>query len=277
MRSQTPNYASIVLGDSLSSPRSGGAILTEDLPSRFILALLGCSALAAQQLATNYGITVQYAADFTAHSWKQEPKLTQQEIGTDIPEGVAPLRPVLQLKGRLKGRTDDNTIEVTPLSDRSVRDFAKAYPGLNSSAAALRSLLAKSQLPGMKALEKTDPVTVDAAYSLCARVERVESPWVRGFVFLLQTTQEESGDLANNRELIYEFLGITRDGAYFVEAAFAVNHPSIPTEPVYAAAQKLRESERQLAGFHENTFQPPLSRLKAVIRSMVIRSTAAAH
>ena len=91
-------------------------------------------------------------------------------------------------------------------------------------------------------------------------------------MFLLQTTQEESGDLANNRELIYEFLGITRDGAYFVEAAFAVNHPSIPTEPVYAAAQKLRESERQLAGFDENTFQPPLSRLKAVIRSM-----AAAH
>lgn len=56
-------------------------------------------------------------------------------------------------------------------------------------------------------------------------------------MFLLQTTQEESGDLANNRELIYEFLRITRDGAYFVEAAFAVNHPSIPTEPVYAAAQ----------------------------------------
>lgn len=124
------------------------------MPSRFVLALLGCSALAAQQLATHYGITVQYAADFTAHSWKQEPKLTQQEIGTDIPEGVAPLRPVLQLKGRLKGRTDDNTIEVTPLSDRSVHDFAKAYPGLNSSAAALRSLLAKSQLPGTKALER---------------------------------------------------------------------------------------------------------------------------
>jgi hypothetical protein len=238
------------------------------VPRKFILALLCCSALAAQQLATKYGITVQYAADFTGHSWKQEAKLTQQEIGTDIPEGVAPLRPVLQLKGRLPGRADDNTIEVTPLGDRSVRDFAKAYPGLNSAALVLRVLLAKSQLPSMEALEKADSGTVDARYSLCARVERVESPWVRGFVFLVQTTQEESGDLPNNRELTYQFLGITMDGAYFVAASFAVNHASLLNEPVYANAQKLRDGERRLAGFDENSFQPPLSRLKAVIRSM---------
>jgi hypothetical protein len=239
---------------------------------KFILVLLCFSALAAQQLATRYGIAVQYGADFTAHSWKQEPKLTQQQIGTDIPEGVAPLRSALQLKGRLPGRADDNTIEVTPLTDRSVQDFARSYPRLNSSAAALRALLAKSQLPGMKALEKADPGTVDAAYALCARVERVESQWVRGFIFLVQTTQEESGDLPNNRELTYQFLGITKDGAYLVTATFGVNHPSILREPVYANAQKLRQSERQLAGFDENSFQPPLSRLKEVIRSI-----AAAH
>jgi hypothetical protein len=236
--------------------------------AKFILALLWCSALTAQQLATKYGITVQYAADFTGYSWKQEPKLTQQEIGTDIPEGVAPLRPVLQLRGRVPGRADDNTIEVTPLADRSVYDFRKAYPGLNSSAIALRALLARSQLPGMKVLEKADPGTVDAVYSLCARVERIESPWLRGFVFLVQTTQEESGDLPNNRELTYQFLGITRDGAYLVAATFAVNHASLLKEPVYANAQKLRNSERQLAAFDETSFQPPLSRLKAVIRSM---------
>jgi hypothetical protein len=252
--------------------RLGGAILTEAVPRQFILALLCSAALAAQQLATKYGIAVQYGPDFGAHSWKQEPKLTQQEIGTDIPEGVAPLRPVLQLKGRLPARIDENTIEVIPLSDSSVHDFAKAYPGLNSSAVALRSLLARSQLPGMKALEKADPGTVDAVYSLCARLERVKSPWLRGFVFLLQTTQEESGDLPNNRELTYRFLGVTTDGAYFVTASFAVNHESILKEPVYAKAQKLRNSERQLAAFNENSFDPPLSRLKAVIRSM-----AAAH
>jgi len=238
------------------------------VPRQLAFALLCCSVLSAQQAATGYGITVRYAADFTGHTWKQEPKLTQQQVGTDIPEGVAPLRPVLHLKGQVPGRADDNTIEITPLHDRSVPDFAKAYPGLNSSAMALRVLLAKPQLPGMKALEKADPVIVDAVYALCARVERVESPWVSGFAFLAQFTQEESGDLPNNRELTYQFLGITRDGAYFVEAAFAVSHSSLSRGAVYANASKLRESERRLGGLDENSFQPPLPRLKAVIRSM---------
>jgi hypothetical protein len=235
---------------------------------RLIFALLCGSTLPAQQVTTSYGITVRYPADFAGHSWKQEPKLTQQEIGTDIPDGVAPLRPVLHLKSRLLGRADDNTIEVIPLRDRSVADFSKAYPGLSSSMTALKALLGRPQLPGMKALEKADPVIVDAAYSLCARVERVEGSWLSGFMFLAQFTQEESGDLPNNSELTYEFLGITKDGAFLVEATFAVSHASLPWDGVYATARKLRESERQLATLDEDSFQPPLSRLKAILRSM---------
>jgi hypothetical protein len=238
------------------------------VPFRLILALLSCSALAWQQVASKYDFTAHYGADFIGVSWTQEPKLTQQEIGTDIPEGVAPARPVLHLKVQLPGRADDNAIEMIPLRDRSVHDFARAYPGLNSSAVALRALLARSRLPPMKALEKADCATVDAAYSLCSRVERVESAWVSGFVFLVQFTQEESGNLPNNRELTYQFLGITKDGAYLIHATFAVSHASLSNDPIYANARKLRDGERQLAGFDENSFQPPLSRLKAVIRSL---------
>jgi hypothetical protein len=238
------------------------------VPRLFTFVVLCCSVLPAQQVASSNGITVQYPADFAGHSWTQEPKLTQQEIGTDIPEGVAPLRQVLHLKGRLPGRADDNSIQVIPLRDRSVADFSKAYPGLRSATAALKALLARPQFPGMRALEKADPVIVDAAYSLCARVERVESSWVSGFSYLVQFTQEESGDLPNNNDLTYQFLGITRDGAYFVEATFAVSHPSLPKDGVYTTARKLRESERQLAALDENSFQPPLPRLKMILRSM---------
>ena len=245
-----------------------GAILAEVMPRKFLLVLLGCSALAAQQVAANYGVTAQYMADFAGHSWTQEPKLTQEEIGTDIPIGVAPLRPVLHLKGRLPNRADDNTVEIIPLRDPSVPDFAKAYPKLNSSAAALRSLLARSQLPGRKEIEKGDPSTVDSEYSLCARVERVESPWVGGFAFLVQSTQEAGGSLPNNRELSYQFLGITKDGAYLVDATFAVNHASLPTEPTWVNSRKLRDGEHQLSRWDENAFQPPLSRLRAIIRSL---------
>jgi len=243
-------------------------MLTEAVTRKLILMLLGYSALAGQQAAGKYDIGVQYGADFLGHSWTQEPRLTQQEIGTDIPEGVLPQRQVLHLKGRLPGRADENTVEVIPLTDRSVPDFARAYPGLNSSAVALRALLAGSQLPGLKALDKADYDTVDAEYSLCARVERVESTWVRGFVFLVQFTQEEGGNLPNNRDLTYEFLGITKDGAYLVRASFAVNHRLLPNEPIYANSRKLREGERQLAGLEEDSFQPLLSHLKAVIRSL---------
>jgi hypothetical protein len=239
-----------------------------ELCRKLILVLLGCSALAGQQIARQDGITVQYGADFTGHSWTREARLTQQEIGTDIPIGVAPLRPVLHLKGRLRSRAGDNAVEVIPLGDRSVSDFARAYPGLNSSAVALRALLAGSRLPDMKALEKADYATVDAEYSLCTSVERVESAWVNGFVFLVQFTQEEGGYLPNNRDLTYQFLGITRDGAYLVHATFAVHHASLPDKPIYANARKLRDSERQLASFDQNSFQPPLSRLQAVIRSL---------
>src|SRR5215471_2395216 len=52
-----------------------------------------------------------------------------------------------------------------------------------------------------------------AAYPLCAPVERVESSWLSGFTFLVQFTQEENGDLPNNGELNYKFLGVTKDGA----------------------------------------------------------------
>jgi hypothetical protein len=238
------------------------------VPRRSILALFCCAYLGAQQSATRFGITAQYGADFTGHEWKQAEKLTQQQIGTDIPEGVAPLRAMLQLKGRVPGRADENAIQATPLRDRSVPDFAKAYPGLSAAAKALRALLATPQLPRMKALEKADPETVDAAYSLCARVERVDSPWLSGFAFLLQTSQEEGGDLPNNGELAYRFLGITKDGSYLVDATFSVNHPSLPKKPVYTTVQKLRAGEKQLDSLGEDTFQPPLSHLKAVIRSL---------
>ncbi len=234
-----------------------------------VFALLCCSSVLAQQTAASHGITLQYPPDFTSHSWTEEPKLTQQEVGTDIPEGVAPLRPVLHLRGRLAGRADDNTIEVIPLRDRSVADFSKAYPGVSSSMRTLKNLLARPQLPGMQALEKADPLMVDAAYSLCARVERIESPWVSGFTFLVQFTQEESGNLPNNSDLTYQFLGISKDGAYFVEATFAVGHTSLPKDGVYTTHRKLRESERQLAALDENSFQPPLSHLKTMVRSMV--------
>jgi hypothetical protein len=84
----------------------------------------------------------------------------------------------------------------------------------------------------------------------------------------VQFTQEEGGDLPNNNELTYKFLGITKDGTFLVEATFAVSHASLPKDGVYVTARNLRESERQLAALDENSFKPSLPLLKAILRSM---------
>jgi hypothetical protein len=224
--------------------------------------------LPAERLAQGSGITVTYdAADFSSHSWKQEPRLTAQDIGTDIPEGVAPAHAVLRLGG---GRRDpeDNRITVIPLSDPSVPNFATAYPGLQSSAAALRALLAARRIPTMRQLNAADPELVDSEYSFCTRVERIDTPALSGFAYLAQFTQELHPDAANNRELTYVFLGMTAGGRYLVQANFAVGHPSLPKAP--GENHSFAESVRQLSRFDETSFQPPLTRLKAMLRSISV-------
>jgi hypothetical protein len=236
---------------------------------KLLLAVLPFVALSAADpprpthTAQGFGITFTYdVADFTADTWKQEPKLTAQDVGTDIPEGVAPAHPVVFLSGGRR-HPEDNRISVIPLSDSSVPNFAKAYPGLQSSAAALRALLAARGTPTKRRLNAADPELVDSEYSFCTRIERIETPALSGFAYLAQFTQELHPDPANNRELTYVFLGITADGRYLVEANIAVSHPSLP--PVSFA-----ESIRLLPRLDEISFQPPLPRLKAMLRSISV-------
>jgi hypothetical protein len=237
------------------------------------LALTGAGPLPTERIAQGPGISVAYdAADFSGHSWKQEPKLTAQDIGTDIPEGVEPAHAVLLLSATSGSRRDpqDNRISFIPLSDPSVRDFAKAYPGLQSSAAKLRALLAAHGIPTMRQLNAADPELVDSEYSFCTRVERIDTPALSGFAYLAQFTQELHPDAANNRELTYVFLGTTAGGRYLVEANLAVGHPSLPKAPGERSSVSLRESERQLLRLDEGSFQPSLNRLKALVRSISI-------
>ncbi len=225
--------------------------------------LLSVVALTAAdpRVAESPGIKVTYdAADFSAHSWKQEPRLTAQEIGTDIPEGVGPAHAVLLLTARTGTRRDiqDSRITFLPLSDPSVPNFAKAYPGLQSSAAALRSLLAARAIPTKRQLNAADPELVDSEYSFTTRIERIDTPTVNGFAHLAQFTQELHPDPPDNRQLTYVFLGITSNGRYLIEANLAVSHPALPKSPT------------QLPTLDANSFQPPLPRLKALIQSISI-------
>jgi hypothetical protein len=222
-----------------------------------------------------FGISLRYdPADFAGETVKREARLTHEEIGTDIPEGVAPLRTTIILKGTGANRQREGEIEIVPLRDPSVPNFAKAYPELQRSAAALRTAL-RSGKPDPKQLEKADWHTIDSEHSLHTRFEHVEGAAISGFAFLAQYTQEDRPDPANSGQLMYVFLGLARDGSHFVQATFPVSHPALPRDVDAAngvardaAGRYLRQDEKRLAAFDESSFQPSLAHLKALLRSI---------
>jgi hypothetical protein len=238
-------------------------------------AKVGCEAArvkpAPLRAIAGFGIGLRYdPADFTNHSFRREPKLTAADNGTDIPVAVGPLRTTILLG-------DEPVVELTPLADSSVTNFAAAYPQVSGAAAALKGALALPQAPGPKRLMAADTHTIDAHYSLRARLERIQTPAVAGFVFLAQYTQEEESNPANNEELRYIFLGLTRGGTHLVRASFAVSHPHLPagvrdTGGIVRddAGAYLRRSERLLAELPENSFRPPLGHLKNALRSLTV-------
>jgi hypothetical protein len=86
----------------------------------------------------------------------------------------------------------------------------------------------------------------------------------------------------NNNSVFYTFQGITSDGAYYVSAIFPINHPSLPAN--YDEGMKGRNYEefannymsyitdlqKQLNDEKEDSFNPQLTRLDAVIQTLKV-------
>ena len=219
-------------------------------------------------------VSLRYdSADFTGHEVKREPKLTKKE-NDGVPVDVAPLRTTIVLHSRLS-RANQATIETVPLHDTGVPNFAKAYPEVAQYAAKLKSALQNPRRLDSKLIEASDRHCIDGEHSLHTRFEFVDGPAISGFVFLAQYTQEQHPDPANNEQLVYVFLGLAKDGSHYVEAEFPVSHPSLPRNVDAVAAitrdnagEYLRKAEKQLAAWDEGTFQPSLTHLKTLVRSI---------
>lgn len=208
-------------------------------------------------------------ADFTAHSIKQEPKLTAKENGTDIPLSVGPQRTVILLQ---RGPAEAGRIDIIPLQDPSVPNFVKAYPQVHAAAAALRNLKPK---PDPKRLNTADLYCIDGEHALIAKLESLDAPTLSGFAFLTQYTQEQLANPANSEELMYVFLGLTKDRRHYIAAHIPVTHPALPPN-IGAIAATLRDparayvrrNEKELSNFADSTFRPPLDHLKTLIYSI---------
>jgi hypothetical protein len=231
----------------------------------------------AEREARGHGVSLCYSpADFPGHSVRREAKLTAEDNGTDIPLGVAPLRTSIVLRAPGGGEAR-NRIEVIPLRDASVEDFGEAYPELQDAADALRKALAQLPQVDTRLIEAGDRHTIDAEHAFRSQPAYIAGPAVEGFGFLVQYTQEEQPNPPNNEELMYVFVGLTKDRGHYVEAEFAVTHPALPRNAAGTgsiardeALLYLRQAEKRLAGLEEGGFQPSLAHLKALVQSIAV-------
>jgi hypothetical protein len=282
-----PDTVSEALSDGVDAPGSGPARWRapqgqEPEPHRPLLGWsdaewnLGCETAPpvpeTRQLRAG-GIGLAYRpADFPTHSWKLAPRLTRQENGSDIPIGIAPAHLAIALAGHAP-REGDNEIEIVPLRDPSVPNYAKAYPDLHRGAQAVARAIAD---PAHVDIDKIEAL-VDAEFSLLTRVEYLAGPAVEGFAYLAQYTQEDLPTPANNYNLTWVFVGLTRDRRYWVHASFAVGHPSLPRDyaatnsiPLDPAKNYLRQAERALAAFPATSFQPSLEHFAEIVLSISV-------
>jgi len=277
--------------------------------SALLASLALCSCSKPAQTADSFveikqaGVSLRFpSASFAGYSVKQEPKLTAQEIGTDIPIGVAPAhitimfsdrRPLPALdKGPRYFLPARSYVALIPLEDKSVADFSKNYPQLSAAAAQLIDMLKdRPEAFGIKA-PVPDLSSVDETQAIRCKVRYIDLPLISGLAYVTQYTQEDQGNPVNNEELTYVFQGMTKmdplkpvpektrspnPGRYYVDARFAITHASLPKgiDDANRIArdqenQYLRKAEKDLDATPDESFEPSLTVLRDILATISI-------
>jgi hypothetical protein len=168
-----------------------------------------------------------------------------------------------------------------PLKDASVKDFSKAYSGLDFVAGNLHKLLREhpsnlEHWSETKKIEIPDFPYEDAGHSIISRFQYLDFRSGSGMLFLTQYSNEMQPNPVNNEELTLVFQGLTKDGRYYVAARFAITNPALPrgidfTDDIVRdlpSYNYLKKEEKELDGFSEESFRPSLKSLKALLSSI---------
>ena len=238
--------------------------------------------------ARNAGVSFIYSTnDFAEIKVRKERKQTAPETGDAIDEGFAPEHFCFSLKDKRPLPALDqgpryffparSFICALPLADPSVKDFGRAYPGLNSAAMDLRRILRERPEKFARRRDVPDIPNNNTAPSILSRFQYLEYRSGTGILFLTQYSQEIEPNPVNNEELTLVFQGITKDGRHYLAARLAITHPSLPkgidfTNHVERDRQwsYLKKGEKELDGFPEESFQPSLKSLKALLSSIYV-------
>lgn len=248
----------------------------------------------AQEQATelkevkNAGVSLFYSTnDFAEVEIEKEQKQTAQDVGDGVPVGIAPEHFCFNLKDKRPLPALEqgaryfypaySFICAIPLKDSSVKDFSHAYPDLNSAALNLQKIL--RERPGRFKNRKVLPDIPynNASPSILSRFQYLDFRSGAGILFLTQYSQEMEPNPVNNEELTLNFQGITKDGKYYIAARLAITHPSFPrgidfTDDIERDKEYryLRKAEKELGRLSEESFQPSLKSLKALLSSIRI-------
>ena len=177
----------------------------------------------------------------------------------------------------------DTFICAFPLQDASVKDFSKAYFPLNRDAVHLRKLLRDhpDNLERWREATKIDIPDfpdLDAENSIVSKFQYLDFRSGSGILFLTQYANELEPNPVNNEELTLDFQGLTTDGRYYVAARLAITHPSLPrgidfTNDIKRDGNRnyLKKEEKELDRLPEESFQPSMTGLKAMLSSLQIQ------
>lgn len=260
------------------------------------ITLVGCSVSAKRnpqldaELAEvrNAGVSFAFDTnDFSEVGIEKKEKQTAQDIGDGILIGVAPDHSCFNLKDKrplpaleLGARYFFPTysfICAIPLQDSSVNDFGEAYPDLRDAESNLRRLLRERPHEVENRRDLPDIPYNNASPSIVSRFQYLDFRSGSGLLFLTQYSQEMEPNPVNNEELTLSFQGITKDGRYYVAARLAVTHPSLPrgidfTDNIERDSlyRYLREGEQVLEQLTEESFNPSLNALKALLSSIYV-------
>jgi hypothetical protein len=235
------------------------------------------------------GVSLRYSPEyFSEHAVKQEPRLTMEENGTDIPIGIAPAHAVISLKDKRPLPALDrgpryfspsySSIAVIPLKDPSVKSFAKSYPDVASEAISLRGVLARRPLTFGPKATPPDLNNEDIEQAFHSRIRYLDFPLFSAISYLTAYTQEDEDDPVNNEELAFVVQGLTKDGRFYIDARFAITHPSLPkgidsTKPMKGLARKqhLLKASKDLETFADDSFWPPMASFKDLLASLAMQ------
>ena len=227
--------------------------------------------------------------DFAEVKIEKVQKATALDSGEGIDEGISPEHVCFHLKDkRLLPALEQGPryfistysfICAIPLKDSSVKDFDKAYPNLDAFAADLQKILRERPSNLEHRGDIPDFPPNNASPSIISRFQYLNFRSGSGMLFLTQYSNEMQPNPVNNEELTVDFQGLTKDGRFYVAARMAITHPSLPRgidftndiERDLPNFNYLKKEEKELEGFSEESFQPSLRSLKALLSSIYIR------